>query len=184
MSNIDDDARRATSPARVALVAVAFGVPMGAFLWMQTGRPAAAAIGGVMCGVLFAVAIAAFGARAADSGASDAALFGTDGGETLVRSGLANHFKGMESVGGKLYLTDHRLRFVSHKLNVQRHDESYPLREITRVEKTRTLGIVPNGLRITLRSGARERFVLYDRNAWVAAVEQAIAGLDRGQVRF
>jgi hypothetical protein len=96
-----------------------------------------------------------------------------DEGEVVRKAGLANHFKGVEGVGGKLYLTDKRLRFRSHRLNVQVHDESVALSEIGAAQGTRTLGIIPNGLRITLRSGEAKRFVIEDRSAWLEELSHA-----------
>jgi hypothetical protein len=94
--------------------------------------------------------------------------------ETVVHYGPANHFKGIESVGGKLFLTNKRLRFRSHKLNVQTHDESYPVEAIASVEPARTLGIVPNGVLVHLRDGRQERFVVGGRSEWVARLQQAL----------
>src|SRR5688572_21922907 len=44
-----------------------------------------------------------------------------DAGETVVFESMASHYRGAEAVGGKLYLTDKRLIFKSHKLNIQNH---------------------------------------------------------------
>lgn len=174
-----DDARRALSPKKIAVVALVFGGPMGALFWFQTGKPGTALVAGVFAGLLFALATSFFASRVAKADQDD--VGSPNSGEALLRSGLTNHFKGVEGVGGKLFLTDRRLRFVSHKLNVQRHDESWALDEIASVEPTRTLGIVPNGMRVTLRSGQRERFVLYGRRAWVEAVRDAAAAAAQGR---
>jgi hypothetical protein len=104
----------------------------------------------------------------------DGKAAGFDSDETIVHYGPANHFKGIESVGGKLFLTNKRLRFRSHVFNVQTHDESYPVEAIASVQPTRTLGLVPNGLLVHLRDGRRERFVVGGRSEWVARVRQAL----------
>ena len=39
--------------------------------------------------------------------------------EKVVKEGAANLQKNLETVGGKLYLTNQRLVFEAHKLNVQ-----------------------------------------------------------------
>src|SRR5690348_17008344 len=74
-----------------------------------------------------------------------------EGDETLLHSGPANHFRGIEAVGGKLFLTSRRLRFRSHKMNVQNHDESYLLADVRSFEPSNTLGIVPNGLLVHMK---------------------------------
>lgn len=174
----NDDVKHATSPKQIGVTALAFGAPMGLLFWFQTRALAPALVAGLVSGLLFSLAMAFVASRAGGEGKSAKAWFGDVDplaeGEQVLRSGLANHFKGVEGVGGRLFLTDRRLRFVSHKLNVQRHDESYPLDEIEAVEATRTLGIIPNGMRVTLRSGRQERFVLYQRAAWVEALRAAL----------
>ncbi len=99
---------------------------------------------------------------------------GFEAGESVVHFGPANHFKGLESVGGKLFLTSQRLRFRSHTMNVQTHDESYPLDTIVAVEATRTLGLIPNGLLVRLRDGRAERFVVGGRAQWVALLGERV----------
>lgn len=94
--------------------------------------------------------------------------------EEIVFEGPANHFKGIESVGGRLFLTEGRLRFVSHGFNLQRHDESYPLEEIVEVGPRRTMGMVDNGLRVALQDGREEAFVVGERERWLAELETRI----------
>ena len=79
-------------------------------------------------------------------------------------------------MGGKLFLTDKRLRFRSHKINFQKHDESYPIETIASVEPSRSLGIIPNGLLVHLRDGRRERFVVTGRGDWVSSIRDALGG--------
>jgi hypothetical protein len=90
--------------------------------------------------------------------------------EGAIYEGLANHFVGMESVGGKLYLTLEALIFVSHKLNIQVHTLEIPLREVTGLSLNRSLGLVPNGLTVHLASGAQEQFVVNKRKKWVEKI--------------
>lgn len=40
-------------------------------------------------------------------------------GETVIKEGVANLQKRVETVGGKLWLTSQRLVFEAHKLNIQ-----------------------------------------------------------------
>ena len=91
-------------------------------------------------------------------------------GETLVHETLANHFKGMEGVGGNLYLTDKRLVFKSHKLNIQNHELSMPLSSITRIERSKTLGILNNGLLIQQNEYKPEKFVVQGGSEWIQKI--------------
>lgn len=160
----------------LATAAVIFAVPMTLYFGATSGRWLLAVALGAGGGVAFGAFMALFAGRAARG---DRKLFGdvpaNPPGEEVLREGPANHFRGIESVGGKLFLTPKRLRFVSHRLNIQVHDTSWPLEEIVGVEATRTLFVIPNGLRVTLQSGERERFVVYERRAWVEAIEAARA---------
>lgn len=100
-------------------------------------------------------------------------------GETLLREGLANLFRGIEAVGGKLFLTDRRLYFQSHAINVQAGATEIPLSDIrgARAEWTRFLGIplAPNGLYVDTHSGHEYRFVVYRRRAWMSAIGEQIS---------
>lgn len=93
--------------------------------------------------------------------------------ETLIHQGAANHFMGLEGVGGWLYLTDQALRFKSHQVNIQRHEVTIPVCEISEAIPCRTAGIFPNGLRVTTKDGRSERFVLNGRRKWSSAITRA-----------
>ena len=94
--------------------------------------------------------------------------------EVLIRKGLANHFKGLEAVGGKLYLTNNRLIFKSHPFNIQTHIEKFPIDEIVDIGKRNTLGIVPNGFFIKMKDGRFEKFVVWDRSKWLAKIQDRL----------
>jgi len=91
-------------------------------------------------------------------------------GEILLKEGPANHFKGMEAVGGKLHLTNRRLLFQSHSFNVQTHEETYLLADIASVRTRNTLGIVPNGIGVMLNNNHEERFVVNGRQEWIQKI--------------
>jgi len=155
---------------------LAFGAPMGLLAAWLTQSAAFGVRAGVVAGAAFGFGLWGFVKATQSSPALelDGKAAGFDADEKVLHHGPANHFKGIESVGGKLFLTSRRLRFRSHALNVQAHDESFPLADIATVEPTRTLGIVPNGIRVTLRDGRRERFVVTGRATWVAQLLRAL----------
>jgi hypothetical protein len=161
----------------VVQAGVVFGVAMGLFLYWTTGSAYYGFHGGFWSGVAFGWGIAKFlkvsvSTTRLELGAREA---GFDPDERVLHWGPANHFKGIEAVGGKLFLTNKRLRFRSHKLNVQRHDESYPVDAIDSVLPARTLGIVPNGVLVRLRDGRQERFVVGGRAEWVSRLQHALS---------
>ena len=102
-------------------------------------------------------------------------------GEQILKAGAANLQKKIETVGGKLYLTNHRLIFEAHKFNFQRGVTELQLSSIQYLRPcwTRFLGIIPilpNSLIVCKKSGEDFRFVLFGRQAWAAAIEEQLNG--------
>lgn len=79
----------------------------------------------------------------------------------------ANHFKGPEVVEGVLFLTNQRLVFKSHKINIQVYELSIPLLEIREAYKHKRLGIIDNGLIINTISNKGEKFIVEKNDEWV-----------------
>ncbi len=96
------------------------------------------------------------------------------GGKNVVFDGVANHIRGMESVGGWLCLTSDELIFKSHNFNFQKHKSIIPLNQITEVKTSLTLGLVPNGLKIITNSSV-ERFIVSERKEWIQKITEAIS---------
>lgn len=76
---------------------------------------------------------------------------------------LANYFRGMEAVGGKLYFYEDGMVFKSHALNIQTGETMIPYNQIVRIGKRNTLGIVPNGMSVFTREGIEHKFVINHR---------------------
>ena len=99
--------------------------------------------------------------------------------EQITKDGRANAQRGLEAVGGHLYLTDHRLIFESHAFNIQRGTIILDLADIVAVEPSwaRLLGfipLVPNSIKVVLRSGRDYRFVVSDKSQWIADISAAL----------
>ena len=99
--------------------------------------------------------------------------------ENIIRQGAANLQKNIEPVKGKLYLTETKLVFEAHGLNVQGGTTSINLKDIATAEKgwSKLLGIfpvVPNALKITMKDGKVYRFTCYWPSCWKDAVEGQI----------
>ncbi|MCX2474021.1 hypothetical protein OQZ33_06730 [Pedobacter sp. MC2016-05] len=84
----------------------------------------------------------------------------------IIYSGGANHFKNAEAVGGKLYLLSNHLEFKSHQFNIQNHTFAININDIQDIISYNTLGLIPNGLKIILKDGAEEKFVVNHRDIW------------------
>ena len=95
--------------------------------------------------------------------------------EKLVREGGANLQRGIETVGGKLFLTDQRLYFQSHAFNVQTGPTQIKLSDVsgTKLCWTKFLGFIPlfpNSLAVQTNHGNEYRFVLSSRKQWATAI--------------
>lgn len=79
----------------------------------------------------------------------------------------ANLWRGAEAVGGRLTLSRGGLHFQAHAFNTQPEPLEIPVDEIVEVRKTRTMGIIPNGLLVTTKLGLEVRFVVGDRDRFI-----------------
>ena len=95
--------------------------------------------------------------------------------EKLVKKGAANHFMWIEGVGGKLFLTNQRIFFKSHGLNIQIHELSISLNEIENIEGEYSLWSIPNELIVKTRNGKREKFVVHSRSKWIEKIEPLVS---------
>jgi len=98
-----------------------------------------------------------------------------EGEGNAILCGGANHFKNWEAVGGKMVLFHDLLVFKSHKFNIQNHQLHLPLNEISNIEPYAVWGLVPTGLKISLANGQTEKFVVGNRDEWIAAILAARA---------
>ena len=101
--------------------------------------------------------------------------------EKLLKEDPANLQRGLETVGGRLFLTDSRLVFVSHRFNVQSGPTEIALSDVHSVRPcwTKFLGLLPllpNSLAVTSTS-AEHRFVVFGRSAWAQAIQTAASQL-------
>jgi hypothetical protein len=99
----------------------------------------------------------------------------TNDAEEILGKFAANLLRGVEGVGGRLIVTNQRLLFEAHKLNLQRAPLAIPLDQIRDVAETRTMGLIPNGVSVTCRTGEKYRFVAWNRAKIVATIKQSLA---------
>ena len=94
----------------------------------------------------------------------------------VMKSGPANLLRGKESVGGKLELDGRALRFLPHKLNVQRSPVVLYVTDIKRLAPawTKLFGVfpvAPNGLDVTMRNNEVWHFTVTGRKEWIREIE-------------
>jgi GRAM domain len=99
--------------------------------------------------------------------------------ENAMKDGVANMQRGMETVGGKLYLTDRRLIFEAHALNIQSGTTIIPLKSVTDARKcwTKFLNLIPlfpNSIAVSTKDGKEYRFVTFNRQAWLDAIKDCL----------
>lgn len=75
----------------------------------------------------------------------------------------ANLFKGAEAIGGNLVINSTELSFEPHKMNIQKEIVSLKMRDIKKVEKRNTLLMIPNGMKVIVKSGEEYNFVVNNR---------------------
>ncbi|MBN9119640.1 MAG: hypothetical protein J0I06_10880 [Planctomycetes bacterium] len=110
-------------------------------------------------------------------------------GEFLVLTSGANLQRGIEAVGGHLFLTTRRLIFEAHRLNAQTGRTVIPLHDIEAVWKcwTKLFGVipvVPNSLAVATARGKTYRFVLYGRDKWLRLIRETQQDLKDGDEEY
>lgn len=94
--------------------------------------------------------------------------------ETVYFDVFANLFRGIESVGGHLKITDRTMLFTSHALNIQTGSTEIPINQITSIKKRNTLGLVPNGILVETRDGMQYKFVVWNREKIIDFINDKI----------
>lgn len=87
--------------------------------------------------------------------------------ETVEVEGPANLFRGMEGVGGKIFLTNKKLIFKSHKINIQTGQTDVAYADIDQIINRKTAKLINNGIRIVTKDGKQFDFVVNERAVWL-----------------
>lgn len=82
--------------------------------------------------------------------------------------------RGFEGVGGRIILTNQRLLFEAHGINIQREPLSIPLDDILGVTTYNSMGIVPNGFKVQCRSGQEYKFIAFNRQQILDLIRQRV----------
>ncbi|QMV44836.1 hypothetical protein FPL14_01515 [Cohnella cholangitidis] len=92
----------------------------------------------------------------------------------LLEKVAANLFRGIESVGGRLSITNERLVFEPHAINIQSNILELNVQDIVKVEKRNNLLVVPNGMKLTTGDGKEYKFVIWNRSKIIELLNQTI----------
>jgi hypothetical protein len=88
----------------------------------------------------------------------------------VLQNAAANLFRGIEGVGGRLDVTNERVIFRPHSLNIQTKVLEIDLKEIVKVEKRNTMFVVPNGMKIGVTGGKEYKFVVWGRTKLIEII--------------
>lgn len=159
------------------IAGIAFGVLYGlstAYITARILNISATTAGisvGIASGIMFGVGIFLF---VTSKTVKEQTQIDTNG-QSIIFSGPANHFMGIEGVGGKLYLFSDRLEFKSHNFNIQNHHLVISLKEIKEVSFYNPVWFIRTGMNITMINGKVERFVVPSRKLWQEKILNAKA---------
>jgi hypothetical protein len=145
---------------------IPFGLIMGVFYAFQYGLKMSLVIG-AFAGFFFGLFIALVSHFQSKKFTSNRPL---QEDEKLLKEGHANY----QSKSGWIYLTDSRLLFVTHKLNIKNHELSIPLAEIVSVLVGKSLVFFSNRLIVNLKNGQVERFFVNDAKGWKKQFDSVI----------
>lgn len=156
---------------KILFVGIPFGITVGIVYGIITNSAHIGIISGVFLGVSFGFIIWLFILIQGREFKKN--CFVISEGKEIIMEGEANHFRGKESVGGRLYLYDDKVVFKSHKFNFQNHQTIIAMNKINEVRTSSTLGFIPNGLQIITDSYV-EKFVVNKRKDWIQRINAVL----------
>src|SRR5690606_13602950 len=128
---------------------------------------------GIFIGIGMPYVAEKFGKRFASSVGKNTKPELTDN-EKIESEGFANLFRGIESVGGKIFLTDKKVIFKSHALNIQKGQTNIPYATIIEVVERKTAKLIDNGIRIITKDGNKFDFVVNEREKWIEKLSEKL----------
>lgn len=85
---------------------------------------------------------------------------------------LAKLFVVIESIGGKLKVTNKRLYFEYNNINIQPNVIEIMMEQISEAKKWNTLVVVPNGMEVILKDGTKLNFVILNREKLIKFINE------------
>jgi hypothetical protein len=83
-----------------------------------------------------------------------------DLGSRILSKGAVNRLRGIYATGGMGYLLDDKLVFIPHRVNLSKNNLTILYSDIAQISGYRILGFMNTGLKIMLKSGETEKFVI------------------------
>lgn len=126
---------------------------------------------GIIMGIGFPLFMEKFGSRFATKLGKKIMPELTDN-ESIEIEGPANLFRGIEGVGGKLFLTNKKVIFKSHKINIQKGQTDIDYNDISEIIKRKTAKLIDNGIKIKTTEGREFDFVVNERDKWIEELDE------------
>jgi len=93
--------------------------------------------------------------------------------EQILKEVRANRYRFFGNAdGGKLIITDQRVRFEPHTVNINTEPEEIPFTDIASVSTFGAAGIIPWGVRITTHDGSEYKYVIWWRGRVIKLIKQ------------
>lgn len=86
--------------------------------------------------------------------------------ENIVLEKSANMLRGIESVGGKLIISNLRIIFKSHSVNFQKGETEIIINEISDLGQS----MLPNAMWINTKSGKKYQFIIWGRSEIISLI--------------
>jgi hypothetical protein len=151
-----------------------FAALMSVYYSYQKGNIISGILMGIIGGVLFALFTYFIYNSTWFKGKIDVK---NDNEEPVIYNDGANHFLNGEGVGGKLYLMKDKLKFISHRFNLQNHQLLMDLHDIKQIGFWNIAGIIPTGIEIEMNNGKTEKFVVNKRQKWMEEIRSVKEGI-------
>jgi hypothetical protein len=91
--------------------------------------------------------------------------------ESIKIKKAANLFRGFEGVGGFLFVTNQKLIFEPHTLNIQRQPLEIDFKDIAKIKPRYTLYIISNGVSVIQKNGTEFKFVVWGRTSLITLLK-------------
>jgi hypothetical protein len=99
--------------------------------------------------------------------------------ERVLKQGQANWCRALSSQGGTLFLTNKKLVFLGHGMNVGQQSIVIELKNIISQTNAFTFNLfclipVPNSIKVIANDGRQYKFTVISRAEWLASLHKAI----------
>ncbi len=93
-------------------------------------------------------------------------------GEVVALEKPANIRRRFEYAGGRVRVTDRRILLEPHAVNLDSRPVAIPIAEVARVDTYSQFGVIPTGVRLTLKDGSQQHFIVFGRKQVIDAISR------------